>query len=1052
MRTANLLATASLMLLLAACGKDDAPVPGAPSPPPGPPPPSAPAPTPVNRAPLANAGADLSGAPGDTLTLTAAASSDPDADALSYSWVIASGPAGASLGNATQSSATFQATEAGTYVVEVTVRDPGNLAAVDSLTIVISSAPAPRVFAIGGLAAHLTAGEPGTVTLILPAAAGPGGVRISLLSSNPGAIEVPASVDVAAGESVVALGVDAAAVGAVTLTATMPGQAPVTLQTQVEPELFDLVVSSGDAGVMVGATPVIGVTLRDPAPAAGARVTLVLSNAARASLSAVELVYAAGATSANTTLTALAPGAVQISATLAGTSSTKRTRIGVIPVAASGTRHSESLIEEKRAAGQISDEQALVYRVLATFGAPELPAEFRGNDLGKLDGGAVREATVRLESMAPASQQAIAKYLFPPVYAGSWGGVQKGAPRRVNGLGANVSCFERLAGMPYAETLPSWKFIRTASFKIWYPTVVEGRNAQLQLYTPEEVEAAALNVAATIQADFDKLVGVFGGPPLADTQVVCNGGDAAIDVYVTRVGLGQQAQVMPYLPGECARPGWMWVAPDRIQDAEDARNIIAHELVHLFQLEIARPNCGEWRYNVLDEATASWAFDHLHRTDNYEHKFALGDGGYFDGQGEWSESILYGNGTGQTGCNGYCDYPFFEWLDRKYGPQTIKGVIEATGSANAQRALEIGLGGIGGGLEQLWPKFALAMWNDYDNHIQDEWNGWERLPGASLKKRYVDAGHFLAAELDGAPKRDMSQPFINLVKGSLDPMTMEYVSIRFSDPDVTLIKFEPKGDVLHGKYPRVKLQAIQKIDGQWKAVEDWSGKHEVIYCRDKRAERIEELVLIYSNSHAGDAPFESDPPASIGLFDEDDKLPKLTISNATCMPWHGTSTVTVTNAFGGVIRSTGNVTWKPFDPEQEEGGPILISKLYVPESGIVTTEGRWVDESGCTQTVDHVEGSVAELDGQLQVNIDRRLVTGYGLSTIAGPTMHRLQCPGSDETAVPGPAPSNWMKMPLTGAELGQDGRTIRGSYTESDAMTGTTTTAEWNLSAEREE
>src|SRR6185436_15710498 len=109
----------------------------------------------------------------------------------------------------------------------------------------------------------------------------------------------------------------------------------------------------------------------------------------------------------------------------------------------------------------------------------------------------------------------------------------------------------------------------------------------------------------------------------------------------------------------------------------------------------------------------------------------------------------------------------------------------------------------------------------------------------------------------------------------------------------------------------------------------------------------------------------------------------------------------------------------------------------------VTTEVHWVDESGCTQITDFVQGPVGELDGQLQVNTDRRLVIGYGLSTIAGPTMHRSQCPGADETAVSGPAPANWMSMPLTGAELGQDGRTIQGSYTESNAMTGTTTTAE---------
>ena len=232
----------------------------------------------------------------------------------------------------------------------------------------------------------------------------------------------------------VSFNVDAAATGAATITATAPGESPVTVDASIEPDLFDVVVSSGDAGVMVGGTPVIGVTLRQPAPAGGARVSLTLSNAARASLAATELVYAAGTTTANTTLTALAPGAVEVSATLDGTQSTERVRLAVIPVAASGIRTSESLIGEKRDAGQITAEQALVYRVLATFGAAELPAELRGNDLGKLDGGAVREATLQFESLSPAAQASIGKYLFPPIYSGSWGQAQKAqALRRVNG-------------------------------------------------------------------------------------------------------------------------------------------------------------------------------------------------------------------------------------------------------------------------------------------------------------------------------------------------------------------------------------------------------------------------------------------------------------------------------------------------------------------------------------------------------------------------------------------------------------------------------------------
>jgi hypothetical protein len=336
--------------------------------------------------------------------------------------------------------------------------------------------------------------------------------------------------------------------------------------------------------------------------------------------------------------------------------------------------------------------------------------------------------------------------------------------------------------------------------------------------------------------------------------------------------------------------------------------------------------------------------------------------------------------------------------------------------------------------------------------VQDEWNGWEHLPGASLKKSFVDVGHYLEAGLDGAPKRDLSQKLINLVKGGLDPMTLEYVSIRFNDPDVALVRLAPKGDVLHSMYPRVKLQAIQKINGEWQSPEDWSGKTEVSWCRDKRDERIEELVLIYSNSHAGDAAFERDPPASVGLFDEDAKLPKFTISNAACMPWHGTTTVTVTNAYGGVIRSTGNVTWKEYQPEPEDDDdPAPPMRLFVPESGTVGTETHWIDESGCTQDVGPVQGPVGELEGQLAINFDQRQVIGYGLSTIAGASL-RMKCPGADEIVTTGPVPSNWLKLPLMGTQLGEDGRTIEGSLTEHDASTGTTTTAEWHLDAKREE
>jgi hypothetical protein len=249
----------------------------------------------------------------------------------------------------------------------------------------------------------------------------------------------------------------------------------------------------------------------------------------------------------------------------------------------------------------------------------------------------------------------------------------------------------------------------------------------------------------------------------------------------------------------------------------------------------------------------------------------------------------------------------------------------------------------------------------------------------------------------------------------------------------------------------VRLQALQKIDGQWKPVEDWSNKHEVKYCRDKKAERIQELVLIWSNSHAGDAAFERDPPMVVNLFDEDSKLPKFDISNASCMPWHGTTRVTITGDEGGRTVFTANVTFKEYvvpgeEPPDDTG---FFPKTFVPESGTATTVSDW-PVGGCRQTIDFVSGPIGELDGHLSIGFETRIVSGVGISMIQGPTNHTLICPDSDPLVVQGPTASSWLSMPPPGFPLGDDGRTIRGSYTRTDQ--GQTTVSEWDLSAEREE
>lgn len=1056
-------AALALLVALTGCGSrngDDPPAsttppPAVPNPPPAPPPPPAPA----NRAPTAIAGGDITVGPGQSVTLSAAASTDPDGDALSYQWVIAGG-AGGALTQANLVNAAFSSAVAGTYVIELTVRDPGNLAASDAIVVDVRLPLSTTAITLEKLDGILLAGSSETIVVHLPRPAGAGGMLVNLQSSQTAVARAPATIEVAEGESVAAFNLEGVAPGTATISATASGVEAGSIATTVQQRAWNISASTGRHGIAVGQQSTLTIRLEAPAPVGGARVGLALTNAARATLSASQVDIAAGATEGSVTLTGAAPGSVAVSGDVPGGGGGEPLRVMVIPAGAANDRGSNDLIDAALANGSITAEQATVYGIQAAYGAPELPAQFRGNDVGRIDGPSGRLANLRIAGMSAASQEAIGKYLFPPIYADGWGAAITPTQQKtalVRPRAAAVSCFESLRGMPRQDTLPHWRSIRSGVFKVWYPSVLGPDVSQFGWYTAEENRAAALRVAATISADFETLSAVLGNV-LRDDGIACNGGDNAIDVYVTRIGLGETAQVMPYLPGECARPGWMWVAPDMISNVRESSNIIGHELVHLFQLRYARPNCDDWRYNILDEATASWSFDFLRPGDNYEHAYLTDLPSYFEPTaGEWRASPLETGAGGIRNCNGYCDYPFFQWLSRKYSPNAIRSVLDATASANAQQSFENGLGGYGGGLERLWPAFALFQWNDHVEHVQDELHRWSDLSDASIRRGVIPGiNGTLDVKLDGQPKRSMGDDVFDkawsLRGAELPAMTTHYLHLKFDDPDVARVHFEHRASRIRGQWPRFKAQAIQKIDGEWQEPEDWSGELEKRYCRDKREERIEELVLVFSHSHAGTEPFLRSGPTVVQIYDNDSK-PKLDISNAACMPWHGVQRVTQTNQFGGVTNYRADVTYKLFVPPGEDPEVIrsLPQQSFVPESGTASVDSNWIDAIGCRQTINPVSGAIDEADSRLNINFDTRTAGGGGVTTIQDGT-YTLTCPGVPPMSYTAPVPSLWLSLGISGGTLSANGRSISGERRETSAETGVTTVYEWDLSAEREE
>ncbi len=81
----------------------------------------------------------------------------------------------------------------------------------------------------------------------------------------------------------------------------------------------------------------------------------------------------------------------------------------------------------------------------------------------------------------------------------------------------------------------------------------------------------------------------------------------------------------------------------------------------------------------------------------------------------------------------------------------------------------------------------------------------------------------------------------------------------------------------------IKVQALVKINGTW-TQDDWTDKPYALFCRDLNAERLQELVIVVSNSRLDD---------SAGSFKPPGMAPVLWVSGIGCYQWKGSASYTV---------------------------------------------------------------------------------------------------------------------------------------------------------------
>ena len=536
-----------------------------------------------------------------------------------------------------------------------------------------------------------------------------------------------------------------------------------------------------------------------------------------------------------------------------------------------------TLIDQAEASGAIDSETALLYRVYSLFADARLPAQYQGDDSGIPDSLYMAEVRERFPTLSPATQAAVQPFLIPPAYSNSWVNTKAGGALTI------------LATQPSCES-PSGKWVWVDSsnnyVRVWYRSDLSG--------DAETARKVAAEIDNTI---WPKLAGLLpNNLPVSDFNQPCNGGDGRLDIFLTDLPAGKAGLT---IPNSC-NPTSAFIELTRAPTNED----IAHELFHAFQNSFPLKGCNQNHkdYKWWSESTAMWAEDFVYRGTTDKHLYAPS----FLNVPEKSLDEL---SVPQHEYGAYL-LPFF--VHRSTG---FADFVRAGWNNCASRpAIEAVDEALNGGFAKVWPQFAKDNWNQKP---VDDYTQWDSLT-AGAKKHPIKI-------------RTSTGTAIWEIDYELPHLSASYHHILFSEEDSSIIFWngvthkltlqsseccgsgyvvEPfSGDEKKG----ARVQALIKLSGQndWQ-VADWTERPFVKFCRDNLAERIDELLLIISNSDK-DRERKLKPIAL---------TPIVWASNMGCAKWQGTTTLTE-NLGDSTLTVSANATWTPSELQPEQPSTIL---------------------------------------------------------------------------------------------------------------------------------
>jgi hypothetical protein len=495
-----------------------------------------------------------------------------------------------------------------------------------------------------------------------------------------------------------------------------------------------------------------------------------------------------------------------------------RIEITVAPVT------SRSLIEAAVGAGELTAEQGLIYRVFAAFGDRRLPAAYRGDDNEVADDSVMEETGRLWPTLSDAARTSLAPFFVPPAARSSW---------------ANLPGAGATAPSPGAEdTAPTdpcdsdqlkgdgWKNVRTADGKVriwWYDDPKTPWNQQAALFMSREIPP--------IWKAFKDLM---GREPPSDANARCfHGPDGALDIYLTRwvekaIALTQASDLGPNHRLIC--DGTSSYIVFRTLGGPPGKYVLAHELFHAFQNAFPYFNGECQNFNWFDEGSATWAVHYVFPDSWFAEN--------------WDTMMFYPDGEyHHLDDRSYESWAFDLYLEKNLGPKIIPAIYRAFAGALSLPAINQAIGGF----KKRWPEFTKHAWNQEPIPSFRQWDkGWDAHP--------IVSWHWEGPLCCGGPVYEELPP-IELAIGGLTQRTANlpatktgylertYYKLAVVDDNVRYLKFN---NTLSG-LPHAAVGAIVTYADGHTAYQNWTGRPYVEFCRDKPAEDVTKLVVMYAN-------------------------------------------------------------------------------------------------------------------------------------------------------------------------------------------------------------